>query len=629
MKKTIIALSILIPTSLLAFFALVPTADRVIEAPVFHFYVVTFFTFAAVIAAYLMGLVLGQDSPSRHRLLSTAFVVMGGLFLVHGVLTPNVITTVQNPGIWWAAWLTFSVGGLIFLIAAQDRQDRPLSPQQVRLTHLATGSFSAVFTLLVFLRPNWLRVLDNAVSPWAALVAFGFTFVLWIAAAFALWRVWRQTHNRVDGIMALIAVWLALGTVSMHGFDLWHLGWWLYHLLLLLGAITAVGVSVQSYEQLHRFRLTHYYLAIGLIATVGLTLWASYLMAEFVQQGISNELEVILMQAGVMPTEMPDMVQMVISARLTGLWVAGLAMGTLFVALLIVVYRADGLVERRTEELAQANADLKAAEALRDDLTGMIVHDLRTPLTTINLSLDLLERALHDESKADQRERFVQSANRSAANLLQLVNQLLDVARLEAGELRLNRVPHSMTDLLQQKAAAFQPQILASKKRLTLALPESLPQIDFDTDLIGRVLDNLLSNALKYTDEGGQITLRAQRAGNKLVVAVVDDGQGIKQSAADRIFDKFYQVRDADGKPLRRGTGLGLSFCKMVVEAHDGRIWVESQPGKGSTFYFTLPFAQENGVSTLTATTQYTQQPQKEIDKVQVEPQCAHHSQAV
>ncbi|MFZ1395772.1 MAG: HAMP domain-containing sensor histidine kinase [Candidatus Promineifilaceae bacterium] len=596
MKKSIIAASILIPLALLALFALVPAADPTIQAPVFHFYIVTFFTFAAVVAAYLVGLVLGQGSPPRHRLLATAFVVMGSLFFIHGILTPNVITTVQNPGIRWASWFTFSIGGLIFLLAAQDRPERPLSANRVRATHLAAGLFTAVFTLIVFFQPNWLATIDNIANPWHALTAFLFTFAIWAAAAYALRRVWQQTRSQVDGVMALIAVWLAIGTISMHVFDLWLLSWWLYHLLLLMGAITAVAVLIHSYEQLRRFRLTYYYLAIGLIATAALTLWASHLVAEFVQQGINSEVEAILMGTGISRADLPDMTQMVINARITGLWVAGLAMGTLFAALLVIVNRADGLIVRRTDELAQANAELRAAEALRDDLTDMIVHDLRTPLTTLNLSLDLLEKTLADEAKAAQRARFVQSANRSAADMLQLVNQLLDVAQLEAGALRLNQAEHSLTELLREKAAVFQPQIVANQKHLTLALPQNLPPIAIDANLIDRVLDNLLGNALKYTDAGGQITLRAQQAGSKLIVAVADDGEGIEQAKADQIFDKFYQVRDAEGRPLRRGTGLGLSFCKMVVEAHNGRIWVESQPGEGSTFYFTLPL-QLAGVS--------------------------------
>jgi len=548
-----------------------------------------------VVAAYLVGLVLEQGSPIRHRLLATAFVVMGSLFFIHGILTPNVITTVQNPGIRWASWFTFSIGGLIFLMAAQDRPERPFPPSKVRAVHLAAGLFTAVFALIVFFQPSWLTAIDNLANPWHALLAFLFTFAIWSAAAYALWRIWQQTRSQVDGVMALISVWLAIGTVSMHGFELWLLSWWLYHILLLMGAITAVAILVQSYEQLRRFRLTYYYLAIGLIATGALTLWASYLVAQFVQRGISSEVEAILMQTGLLPTELPDMTQMVINARITGLWVAGLVMGMLFAALLVIVHRADGLIVSRTEELAKANAELKAAEALRDDLTDMIVHDLRTPLTSMNLSLDLLERTLNDASKASQRERFVQTANRSAADMLQLVNQLLDVAKMEAGQLRLQLEDRSLADLLREKAAVFQPQIVASQKHLTLALPDNLPLIAIDVDLIDRVVDNLLSNALKYTEVGGQITLRTQRAGNKLVVAIADDGEGIEQTKADQIFDKFYQVQDAQGKPLRRGTGLGLAFCKMVVEAHNGRIWVESKPGEGSTFYFTLPLVAQNG----------------------------------
>ena len=189
-----------------------------------------------------------------------------------------------------------------------------------------------------------------------SLAAFLFTFVIWTAAAYALWRIWQQTQNQVDGVMALISVWLAIGTISMHGFDLWLLSWWLYHLLLLMGAITAVAILIQSYEQLRRFRLTYYYLAIGLIATAALTLWASHLVAEFVQQGINSEVETILMGTGISRADLPDMTQMVISARITGLWVAGLTMGTLFAALLFIVNRADGLIVRRTDELAQANA---------------------------------------------------------------------------------------------------------------------------------------------------------------------------------------------------------------------------------------------------------------------------------
>ena len=113
--------------------------------------------------------------------------------------------------------------------------------------------------------------------------------------------------------------------------------------------------------------------------------------------------------------------------------------------------------------------------------------------------------------------------------------------------------------------------------------------VEGDGELIGRVLDNLIGNALKYTERGGHIWLTAVPHNDSLTVQVRDDGEGIAPTATAHIFDKFYQVKDDSGKPLRRGTGLGLTFCKLVVEAHHGRIWVESAPGQGSAFFFSLP----------------------------------------
>lgn len=589
MKKSAIALSIAVPVVLLIFFALMPSADPLLEAAVFHFYIVTFFTFAAAVAAYLVGLVLGQDAPMRHRLMATAFVLMGSLFFIHGVLTPYVVFSLQNPGIVWAAWFTFLGGGLLFLIASGDWPQRPLSPRWMRLTQITAALFTLIFALIVFWRPQWLAFADSLAEPWHENTSFGVTFVIWVVAASRLWRIWQQTRNNVDGVMVLIAIWLTVGTVSMHSFDVWLLSWWIYHLLLLIAAITAVGILTQSYEKLRRFQPTHYYLAIGLIVTAALTLWASHLVAEFVQRGISSELEAILAQSGLMATEMPNMAAMIIEARRIGLWVAGASMGALFLVLLIVVNRADRLILRRTDELAQANADLKAAETLRHDLTEMIVHDLRTPLTAMKLSLDMLQRSVQDSNGVAKNERFIQSANRSTATMLQLVEQLLDVAQLEAGQLKLNLDKHSLITLLQTKADDFQPLLLSNEKRLKLILPDNLPSVCIDAELIKRVLDNLLNNALKYTVSGGEISLRLQQKDEVVQVAVSDNGQGVEQSEAERIFDKFYQARDKQGKPLRQGNGLGLSFCKMVVEAHNGRIWLESEPERGSTFYFTLP----------------------------------------
>jgi NtrC-family two-component system sensor histidine kinase KinB len=116
-----------------------------------------------------------------------------------------------------------------------------------------------------------------------------------------------------------------------------------------------------------------------------------------------------------------------------------------------------------------------------------------------------------------------------------------------------------------------------------------LPLVPTDAPLLERVLDNLIGNALKYTNGDGQITLAARRQGGQVIISVADNGEGIPLAYQPHIFDKFVQVIDEDGQPIRKGTGLGLTFCRLVIEAHQGHIWVESQPEQGSTFYFTLP----------------------------------------
>jgi signal transduction histidine kinase len=126
-------------------------------------------------------------------------------------------------------------------------------------------------------------------------------------------------------------------------------------------------------------------------------------------------------------------------------------------------------------------------------------------------------------------------------------------------------------------------------KTLSLNAPTNLPTVLADASLISRVVDNLLSNAFKYTDSGGTITVEAENKGSEIIVRVKDDGQGIPPSFVSKIFTKFAQATEANGTPLRKGTGLGLAFCRLAVEAHGGQIRVDSTQGQGSTFSFTLP----------------------------------------
>lgn len=246
------------------------------------------------------------------------------------------------------------------------------------------------------------------------------------------------------------------------------------------------------------------------------------------------------------------------------------------------------ITDRREVELAlrKANHDLQALGEMRDDLTHLIVHDLRTPLTSVLSGIKTLEVA--GELSETQRE-LLTMAIRGGETLLGMINDLLDVSKMEGGSLPLTRTPTAPAALVEH--ACEQVRALAEERDLDLLVDVSpeLPSVDVDQDLMIRTLVNLVGNACKYTPGGGSITVRASVDGSRHVMfEVTDTGVGIPEEAQERIFEKFGQVEDRRAGQ-RASTGLGLTLCKLAVEAHGGRIWVRSAPGEGSTFGFTVP----------------------------------------
>ena len=231
----------------------------------------------------------------------------------------------------------------------------------------------------------------------------------------------------------------------------------------------------------------------------------------------------------------------------------------------------------------QTHLQLHRLGRLRDDLTRMVVHDLRNPLTVICGFLDILE--FHEaQALSTNSQTLVRVARRSAEDLLTMIGSILDVSKMGAGEMRLQREPCGLGALVRGVLAATQP--LPPDRTVTLDVPEPDVTVTVDVALIRRVLQNLLSNALRYTPAGGVVLIAVTPSHGEVRVAVADTGPGIAPQYHQRIFEKFGQVEDRQN---RQGTGLGLTFCKLAVEAHGGRIGVESAVGEGSTFWFTLP----------------------------------------
>jgi signal transduction histidine kinase len=228
---------------------------------------------------------------------------------------------------------------------------------------------------------------------------------------------------------------------------------------------------------------------------------------------------------------------------------------------------------------------LQELETLRDNLTGMIVHDMRSPLTGIRGYLQLSLMIPPEKMDHDLRE-YLGHARHATEVLIEMVSSLLDVSRLEAGSMPLDRQPHDMCQLIPEALQSLGALLQNCQVRFEPA-GGPLPAL-CDEHIVRRIVANLVSNAIKFTPAEGSVVLTGERQASAVKISVRDTGAGIPKEYHTKIFEKFGQV--ANRKENRKySTGLGLTFCKLAVEAHGGQIGVESVVGQGSTFWFTLP----------------------------------------
>jgi signal transduction histidine kinase len=233
---------------------------------------------------------------------------------------------------------------------------------------------------------------------------------------------------------------------------------------------------------------------------------------------------------------------------------------------------------------------LQRAVMVKTEFTSMVSHELRTPLSAIKEAIDVVEDGTAGPLNKHQ-ENFLALAKRNVDRLHRLINDTLDFSRLERGEFRL-RVGRS--DLNAIVGEVVLQQRLAAKKRglqLELSLDDSLPPVRLDPDRVSQVLVNLISNAIRYC-EGSWIEVSTERKANEVILKVQDSGPGIPEEQLQDIFHAFVQLSTGPGRRVG-GTGLGLAISKQIVELHGGRIWVESEVGSGSAFYFSLQLDDE------------------------------------
>jgi len=239
-------------------------------------------------------------------------------------------------------------------------------------------------------------------------------------------------------------------------------------------------------------------------------------------------------------------------------------------------------VQRANRSLALARDVAEEASRAREEMLGVVAHDLRNPLNVVMTTTQLVADG---ELSGEKRGQLLSVMLRAAKRMNRLIEDLLEVVRQESGKMKLDLEEVSVASLLAQTAEMFQT--TAAEKGISLRVEDTPPSLSVwgDSERIMQVLSNLVGNALKFEASGGSIVLKCELRGAEAIFSIADSGPGIEGEDLDRLFEKFWQRSRTD----KRGVGLGLAIARGIVEAHGGRIWVESRIGDGSTFYFTLP----------------------------------------
>jgi two-component system sensor histidine kinase GlrK len=225
---------------------------------------------------------------------------------------------------------------------------------------------------------------------------------------------------------------------------------------------------------------------------------------------------------------------------------------------------------------------LKEMDRLKSDFFSLMSHELRTPLTSIKEGTNLLLEGVGGDTNEKQK-RLLRIITAESNRLLELINSILDLSKMEGGMMTYNFVKSDVVPLINRTVVEIEP--LAKAKNITteLDIGKTLPSVKIDVERILQVLRNLIGNAVKFTPYGGRIRITARLHNGSLEVSIADEGPGIPKELLNSIFDKFQSYRN------RKGTGLGLAIVKNIIINHGGKVWVESTPGQGSTFFFVLP----------------------------------------
>lgn len=550
--KPVIVLLILAPAALFAFLQLNPALNVPSPQPVLHFYIVSFVSLVALIVAVFVLTGVGGMGDAEATLVGIAFVAMSAIFTTHGLYTPGVIFTNTALATGWSARLALFMGALLLLFAVIDL---PAQAEGwiVRNRRLLWLLFAVLYVGHLWISsniPGWLLpIVSNTVfnAGLAALVV-----ILFLVEAGRAWWQFQRQGDRLQLALALGLPWLAMAQVSQAAAQMWAPSWWMYHFLMLIAFALCMVALILDYEKVLNFDLSRYFVTIS--ALIALPLAAA--LGELGVRITGNE-----------------------ATRWPFVGFSVLAFLVFFFMILLVVRHGASVLDQRALALQQE-------QRWRSDFTNLLVHDLKTPLTAMRGNLDILLAGLRGPLPEAQR-RHLERARQSSLELGAMIENLLDVERLESGVLNVSHQPVDFAELLRSSVDSIREAAAISELTLDASIPDALPTLAADEGLLRRVVSNLLLNALKFAPAHGYVYLRASASPRNVMVAIIDNGPGVALADRERIFEKFQQASST----TRGGAGLGLTFCKLAIEAHGGEIWVEDNPSgsTGSAFIFQLP----------------------------------------
>lgn len=529
--------------------------DTIWYVQLIYFYITALISFMALVAGVFVNVAL-KTTRTRTMLTRLAFAALALFSLLTSLTTPSTLFSgINSEPMCLMSHLALLLSAVFFALAVVrwniKWQDKLFNGRFLLWLTILTPFAVASWEIY----SNW-EIFDqiSRYTPQFQYLAAAITIILYLFAGRRSLQLHKKEKNNPFEKAFAVTLFLLAEAQIIQVLGIWgHLSWLLHSLIILVALTVSLFAFLRACKSLRDLQPARYFAVLGSISIMTLAL-------------ISGELIRLLFTGANR--------RFVVGLTLTQSAVS-------FAIMYIIVLNLDHHIKERTEAL-------KREQKLRNELTHLIVHDLKNPLMVMTQGSDLLNRGRLGDL-TPQQKKLSDQIQRAGDKTLHLIDDILAVEKMEVGAVQLQRTPVDLWTLLSETVAGLQILAHSNQQTLTLRLSSRLTIIEADESLLRRVMDNIIVNALKFTPDNGRVAVTALSDSSYLMIEVADSGPGVPLTYRDQIFEKFSQIHTTE----RRGVGLGLTFCKMVVDAHHGAIVVEDSDLGGALFKISLPLHTE------------------------------------